>query len=77
MTLQVPSACAWQVSRLTWLGPNPEGVPHIEERGAVGQSKPAASGQTSWSSDYVTLGLQSYLLRRWDWGGCQEGPNTF
>ena len=19
-------------------------------------------------------GLQSYLLRRWDWGGCQEGP---
>ena len=23
------------------------------------------------------FGLQSYLLRRWDWGGCQEGPNTF
>ena len=20
-----------------------------------------------------TLGLQSYLLRRWDWDGCQEG----
>ena len=20
------------------------------------------------------FGLQSYLLRRWDWGGCQEGP---
>ena len=23
------------------------------------------------------LGLQSYLLRKWDWGGCHEGPNTF
>ena len=22
----------------------------------------------------LSLGLQSYLLRRWDWGGCQEGP---
>ena len=21
-----------------------------------------------------SLRLQSYLLRRWDWGGCQEGP---
>ena len=20
------------------------------------------------------FGLQSYLLKRWDWGGCQEGP---
>ena len=25
-------------------------------------------------SEAVTLGLQWYLLRRWDWGGCQEGP---
>ena len=24
--------------------------------------------------DFLSLGLQSYPLRRWDWGGCQEGP---